>query len=99
MSGGYEIKIRNSGLALQVMGGTSAVNGAGIEQWPYEAESFQTWVVTPTSDGYFTVSPVSNKGACMDVRAISRSNDAMVQQWSCNGQDNQKWRLVLVPNQ
>lgn len=35
----------------------------------------------------------------MDVRAISKNNGALVQQWSCNGGDNQKWRFVSVPNQ
>lgn len=57
VNGGYEIKIRNSGLSLQVTGGNSATNGYGIEQWPFEAQPYQTWLVTPTPDGYFTISP------------------------------------------
>ncbi len=95
VTGGYEITAKNSGLALQPTGGTSAVSGSVIEQWPYEAQSYQIWTVTPTSDGYYSIS--SKAGSCMDVRAVSKSNGAAVQQWTCSGQPNQKWSLVAVP--
>lgn len=98
VNGGYEIKIRNSGLALQVRGGNSAVKGDFLEQWPFEAQPYQTWLVTATPDGYYTISPNNSKASCMDVSGISKNNGAPVQQWSCNGGDNQKWRFVLVPN-
>ncbi len=96
VTGGYEIQVRNSGLALQVTGGLSATNGAVLEQWPYDGQSYQIWSVTPTSDGYFSISPTSSSSSCMDVSGISKSNGAPVQQWSCWGGDNQKWSLVPV---
>ncbi len=96
VTGGYEIQVKNSGLALQATGGLSAINGSVLEQWPFSGQSYQIWNVTPTSDGYFSISPSSSSTSCMDVRAISKSNGAPVQQWTCSGNDNQKWSLVAA---
>jgi Ricin-type beta-trefoil lectin domain len=93
VAGGYEIKARNSGLALQLTGGTSAQESAVLEDWPFESQSYQTWSVKATSDGYFTIT-ANSSGACMDVRGDSKGNGAPIQQFSCTGQDNQKWSLV-----
>ena len=96
VTGGYEIQVKNSGLALQLTGGLSATNGSVIEQWPFGSQSYQIWKVTPTSDGYFSISPNSSTNSCMDVRGVSKNNGAPVQQWTCWGGDNQKWSLVAV---
>ncbi|MBV8864129.1 MAG: RICIN domain-containing protein [Acidobacteriaceae bacterium] len=97
VTGGYKIEAKNSGLALQVTGGLSATNGSMLEQWPFDGQSYQIWKVTPTSDGYFSISPTSSANSCMDVEGISKNNGAHVQQWTCWGGDNQKWSLVTAP--
>jgi hypothetical protein len=93
--GGYKITARHSGLALQFTGGTSAINTSVVEQWPFETQSYQVWSVSPTSDGYFTIS-VKGTNSCMDVKGVSAANFAPVQQWTCTGGANQKWNLVPV---
>ena len=55
VNGGYAIKVRNSGLALSVTGGSSAVNGARIEQWGFEGNPYQIWSVSATSDGNYSI--------------------------------------------
>ncbi len=55
VSGGYEIQVKNSSLALQPTGGSSAVDGTVIEQWPFSSETYQIWSVTAGSDGYFSI--------------------------------------------
>lgn len=94
VNGGYEIQVRNSGLALQVTGGTSAANGTVLEQWPFEGESYQIWTVTSASGGAFTISPVSSRSSCIDVSGRSTANSAAIQQWTCLGTDNQEWSFV-----
>ncbi|MDQ2840800.1 MAG: RICIN domain-containing protein [Acidobacteriota bacterium] len=96
VAGGYQINVKNSGLALQVTGGETAGNDAGIEQWAYEGQPYQIWTVKPTSDGHFTISPNSSTSSCMDVRGMSKSDGALVQQWTCWGGANQAWSLVPV---
>ena len=95
VSGGYEIQVKNSGLALQPTGGSSALDGNVIEQWPFGSETYQIWSVTQAPDGYFTIQSRSSN-YCLDVRAVSKNNGAPVQQWTCNGGDNQKWSFTPI---
>ncbi|HEV3261681.1 MAG TPA: RICIN domain-containing protein, partial [Gemmataceae bacterium] len=37
-----------------------------------------------------------HSGQCLDVYGISQANGAFVDQWPCNGGDNQRWQLVSV---
>lgn len=39
-----------------------------------------------------------NSGKCLDVRGISTSPGAVVQQWSCWGNANQKWQITPAGN-
>jgi Ricin-type beta-trefoil lectin domain-like len=93
VTGGYEIKVKSSGLALETFGDG---NGAVIEQWPFEKKSNQIWQVVPTSDGYFAITPLSNTRAAIDVKGVSKLDGAALQLWTSIGSDNQKWRFVPV---
>lgn len=96
---GYEITSKNSGLQLDVIGGPGATqDGVLIQQWPYWGGSNQIWNVTPTPDGYFTISP-QNSGKCLDVIYTSWNNyglnpGTLVQQWDCWNGPNQEWKIV-----
>ncbi len=35
-----------------------------------------------------------HSGKCLDVSGVGRNNGDNIQQWDCNGGDNQKWRFV-----
>ncbi|HEX4168192.1 MAG TPA: RICIN domain-containing protein [Bryobacteraceae bacterium] len=95
VAGGYKITVKNSGLALQPVNGSSSSNGSVIEQWSYDGAPYQLWQVLPTADGHFSIKAASGN-YCFDVRAVSKSNGAAVQRWSCTGAANQKWSLVPV---
>ena len=96
VTGGYEMKVRNSGLALQLLGGLTAPRGASIEQWPYEAQLFQTWRLLPTPDGAFKIQAASS-GQCVDVDEQSKVNGAKVTQYTCVNQTNEEWTFVPMP--
>ncbi len=96
VTGGYEIKVRNSGLALQVLGGTTAPLAAPIEQWPYEGQSFQTWKVTPTPNGAFVMQALSSS-QCIQVNGRSTADGAKVSQYTWVNQTNEEWTFNPMP--
>ncbi len=94
VNGGYRITAQNSLLQLDIRGGPSAVyNGALLQQWSFWGASNEIFSVAQSSDGYFTIKPLSS-GSCLDVKSISQSNGASIQQWSCTGGANQEWSFV-----
>ncbi|WPB82683.1 RICIN domain-containing protein [Archangium violaceum] len=50
-----------------------------------------------TGDGYFTVR-ARHSGKCMDVGGASTAAGANVLQYTCNGSNNQRFRLVPYNN-
>jgi hypothetical protein len=52
-----------------------------------------TTTPAPSSSTYYTLVS-KNSGKCLDVSAYSMANGGNIQQWSCTGADNQRWRLV-----
>jgi hypothetical protein len=58
----------------------------------------QTLTFTPVSGSAenFTIGTL-NSGKCVDVSGRSRSDNAAVIQYTCNGQTNQRFRVVAVP--
>ncbi len=96
VQGGYEITAKNSGLQLNVNGGTAVTqDGAAIIQWPYSGASNEIWSLAPNADGSYSIKVLSS-GKCVDVAGISQSDGALIQQWACWGGANQKWSLVPV---
>ena len=94
VSGGYKIAIRSSGQALDVRGGTAAVqNGVPIQQYTYYGTSNQIWKVAATADGYYQISAVSS-GKSLDVVGVSKADHALIHQWTWWGGENQKWSFV-----
>ncbi len=96
VTGGYKITAKNSGLQMNVRGGSSATqNGAAIIQWPYSGSSNEIWTTVPNVDGSYSITVLSSN-KCADVTGSSTSAGAPIQQWQCTGGANQKWSLVPV---
>jgi hypothetical protein len=49
----------------------------------------------PPPSGYYKVI-AKHSGKCLDVNGASTADGANVQQWSCNGGNNQRWKLVSM---
>lgn len=91
---GYKVSVRSSSMQMDVAGGPPAVwNGVNIIQFPYWGGSNEIWNLTDMGNGYFTLKP-RNSGLCLDVAGISQADGARIQQYSCNGGDNQKWSFT-----
>jgi hypothetical protein len=98
VNGGYKITSQISGIQLDIRS-ISTSNGAAIQQWPYWGganEIFQ--VSSPDANGYVSISAL-NSGMCLDVVWIASTNwgqnlGTPLQQWSCWGGANQKWKFV-----
>jgi hypothetical protein len=94
----YVLKALNSGLCVDVTGG-SAASGAKLEQWTCLAgHANQQWMVTSKGSGQYELRSVNNTAECMDVYKASLDSGAIVQQWSCNNQPNQRWTLKSLGN-
>jgi Ricin-type beta-trefoil lectin domain len=87
---------RGSGLCLGVAGSSKA-NGAALIQWDCNAvNDDQQWVwdYQYTDNGkyvYVLKNLLSKK--CLAVGGGSTANGAKAIQWSCNGNDEQKWKF------
>lgn len=46
-------------------------------------------------EGIYEIS-AKHSGKCLDVAEVSKSDGALLQQWSCSGGDNQRWRVTNV---
>ncbi|MDQ2776932.1 MAG: RICIN domain-containing protein [Acidobacteriota bacterium] len=96
VSGGYEITVRNSGLAIQPTGGDSSYEGSLIEQWPFIGADYQTWNVISNANGYFTIRQANDTRDCLSISRGSTLNGAPAHLWACTGRTNQSWELVPI---
>jgi Ricin-type beta-trefoil lectin domain-like len=81
----------HSGKCLEVAGGNA--DGATVTQRTCSIGLNQRWRLDQQLDGTYTLTAM-HSGKCLDVSGASQDIGAQVYQWSCNGQANQKWRLV-----
>lgn len=92
---------RYSGQCVDVQYNNPA-NGTPVWQYPCNGNPAQQWTLVPSfnsSGGYFvyTIHRFANPSLCLDLN-IAVGNNGMnngtpVQEWQCNGQNNQQWRL------
>ncbi|MFE7129526.1 RICIN domain-containing protein [Streptomyces sp. NPDC057638] len=81
----------NTNKCLQVDSG-AMVNGAGIVQWPCNAEFWQQW--RATVGGTLTTITNHNSGKCLEIRGGGMADGAGAVQWECNGETWQQWRAT-----
>jgi endoglucanase len=87
----YKIINRNSGLALDISGGSTANGGLAI-QWPYSGGTNQQWQEVSVNGGYKLVN--RNSGLLLDDPGGSKTNGTQLDQWSDSNGSNQWWNLV-----
>lgn len=75
-------------------------NGTPLVSWSCNGNPAQQWewVPTPGPQGnlHYVLRRAALPSKCMDldIAAGGQNNGAKIQEWDCNGQNNQKWRLV-----
>ncbi len=94
-SGGYyQVVSRQANIVWDVDGGASATgNGSSVHLWSYVSGTNQQWKPTALSNGNYSFT-ARNSGKCLDVRDVSTSNGAGLQQWDCHGGPAQSFKLV-----
>lgn len=90
----YMIKNANSGLYLDVEGGT-AKGGTNVQQWGANSASAQnTWRFVLAEDGYYYIqSMVGDKTYVMDVTGGKTANGTNIEIYNYKGNDNQKFMI------
>ncbi|WP_197034737.1 RICIN domain-containing protein [Glycomyces sp. NRRL B-16210] len=91
-----DLRNRNSGKCVDVVGGSSA-NGAEIIQYDCHGGSNQQWELANAGGGYYRIVSEAS-GKCLDVDAASTANNARILLWTCNGGTNQQWQLRTTGN-
>jgi hypothetical protein len=91
----YGLTSRNSGRALDVMGGPAGVYpGTPLQQWgAIEGEANQQFQFIWIERSYFQII-AWNSGTCLEVAAASDDDGALVQLGSYTGATNQQWQPV-----
>lgn len=90
-SGRYSIISRHSGLAIEVVDGSSD-NGANVVQWQYNGMPNQQFDVVNLGNGYHTIRPV-HSGKSLDVWEWSSEPGGEIRQWEYAGGYNQQWAI------
>ena len=92
----YSIVNRNSKKCLDVSGGSQNLSTPLI-QWSCSNMTHQQWSFKHLGNNVYTMTAIHSKQV-MDVKGAVLGNDAIIQQYSSNGGDNQKWKAVAVSN-
>ncbi|WP_406442831.1 RICIN domain-containing protein [Streptomyces sp. NBC_00631] len=85
----YAIKNVNSGLVMDVNGGSTA-DGASVIQWPNAGSANQQWTIVPVS-GQLCKIVNRNSGKVLDLGWASHWRGTALQQSTYNGSNNQLW--------
>ncbi|HEV2645401.1 MAG TPA: RICIN domain-containing protein [Acidobacteriaceae bacterium] len=90
-SGNYEIQNVNSGLALDIAGGSTS-GGAAVVQNTYTGTSSQLWTLVATAGGYYQIKNVKS-GLVLNVKGHSTTSQALIQQYAAQGPTpgNDRW--------
>jgi hypothetical protein len=98
--GYYELLNRHAagqGEVLDIAGGNGATdNGARTQLWAFAGGANQQWQPVPLGNGYDKL-VARHSGKCLDVPGADTSNGVQLQQWDCDGNPQQAFRLVQQP--
>ncbi len=91
----YMLKNVNSGLYLNVDGGTAA-NSTNVQQWNGGAGNASSWKAVSAGNGYYTLLSQVGDGSTyvLDVSAKSTENGANIEIYTNKGGDNQQFKFV-----
>jgi len=65
-----------------------------VDIQPYTGNSNQQFTLTPTSGGYYRITPGNATGSCVEVKGNSTTNSALVQIYTYSGTHGQQWKFV-----
>lgn len=91
--GYYKIVNTNSNKCLDVEG-AGTQNGTNVQQFTYNNEDRQKWVIQVSEDGYYYNIVSKHSGLYLDVYNGSSENGANVQVWEKNNSAAQKWKFI-----
>ncbi len=86
-NGTYQLANANSGLAMEVLGQSTA-NGAEVDQYAYYGGPSQQWKLTSGSAGMYALIN-ANSGLALDVTGQSTAYGGAMEQWPYSGGGNQ----------
>jgi hypothetical protein len=85
---------QNSGKVLEVYDSSTA-NGGTVDQWAYNGTQTQHWcfITVATLGGGVPVYEIinNNSGKCLDMPNDNLADGQHLQQWTCNGNEQQEW--------
>lgn len=93
-NGTYTIIARNSGMALDDAGSSTA-NGNQMVQWTVNGGNNQKWQLTNLGNNVVQLVCVASNKA-LEVPGSSTTAGTIVDQWDVNGGNNQHWKMVSV---
>jgi hypothetical protein len=99
--GGYTTVANRNAAAQNVVwdttGGPGATaDGVKIQLWAYGGGTNQQWQPVSLGNGYYEF-VARHSGKCLDVPGASTTNGVQLQQWTCNGNPQQAFRLAQQP--
>lgn len=90
-NGFYTLKVKNSGLFLDVVGG-GAYSGTNVWQYSSNGTDAQKWIIKPAGNGYYNIISKVN-GMYLDVKGAVRSNGTNIWTYTNNGTKAQRWKF------
>lgn len=88
--GTYSIRAVHSGKALDLNTTNSDIN-----QWTYSGNTNQKWRIESVGSGYYRIVSTSS-GQCIDVVGNSTADGAQINQYPCNGANNQSFQFSYL---
>ena len=92
-SGTYWIQNLNSGLYLDVPGGSTA-STYPLHQYTFNGTKAQKWTVTALGNGLYSLAPACNTNMRLDVYMANPANRQNVGIYPNTNQPTQKWKIV-----
>lgn len=92
----YRLVNRNSGKVAQVAGASTWWGGPNIEQWEYQAQPHQQWLLVDLGGGLFQIQNVNSGYAMAGVTAsgVPTEDGANIDQWMYAHRPEQQWRII-----
>ncbi len=87
--GAYNIAVSYGPYCVTASANTS---GSLVNLQPCNGSPAQAWTPVASGPGY-SFHPANNSSLCLDVRYNSTTAGALVQAWTCNGGNNERWVL------
>jgi|GEM_PF-924215 len=92
-NGWYQIQAEHSGLCLDVSKGSQSL-GESVIQWECKQSNSanQQFQLISKGNGWYNLK-AKHSGLCLDIAGNSKDNNANLEQFTCNGQDNQLFKM------